>query len=354
MFQASWPFVMAACFLTGCGEPEEPAKTDAVRPVKILRVQPVSDLAPLSFPAMIHARQSSELAFNVAGKIAEMTVLEGAVVEEGDVIATLDAADFQSRREAAKAAFELAQTEFQRIENLVARGAVAAAELDRRRAEMQAARTELDLAESALGDTVLRAPFRGVVGKRIIGQFGNIQAKQAVVQFQALKPLDVVIDIPERLMITGRRGPDAVVDAVVRFSTFDGLELPVRLHEISTKADPVTQTFRAVWTLEDPGDAMVLPGMSATLVARQLTRAEGEKEIFLLPPLAVTGGDTADAHVWVLDESSGKVGKRTVKVGRLRDGGLEILDGLATGDPVVVAGVSQMVDGLKVRPMSNP
>lgn len=346
--------VLVAGFLAGCEKPEETQKADVVRPVKILRVEPVADRAPLSFPAMIHARQGSELAFNVAGRIAEMPMLEGAVVEEGGVIARLDAADFISRRDAAKAAYELARTEFERIEKLVGRGAVAAAELDRKSAELQTARTELELAENALADTVLRAPFRGVVGKRIIGQFGNIQAKEPVVQFQALKPLDVVIDIPERLMITGRRRRnDAEIRAVVRFPTMNSLELPVTLHELSTKADPVTQTFRVVWTLEDSGDVMVLPGMSATLVARSLEGGADEPDVFLLPPLAVTGsGD--ETHVWKFDETTGKVSRHGVRVGRLRDGGMEILDGLVTGDQVVVAGISQMVEGLSVRPMTTP
>ena len=101
---------------------------------------------------------------------------------------------------------------------------------------MQAARSDLDLSEKALADTVFSAPFRGVVSQRIVSQFANIEAKQPIVQFQALEPLNVVIDIPERLVIATRRNNGDGIKAVVRFPTMDNLELPVKFREISTKA----------------------------------------------------------------------------------------------------------------------
>jgi RND family efflux transporter MFP subunit len=338
---------------TSCGKPDETPKQEVARPVRVLRVEPLEDGSPLAFPAVIRARKSIDLAFNVSGRVAELPVIEGMVVEEGGLLASLDGPDFLSRRDAARAAFELAQAEFDRYEKLANRGAVAAAEIDRRRAELQAARSELDLAEKALADTVLRAPFRGVVSQRIVSQFSNIQAKQPIVQFQALQPLDVVIDIPERLVIATRRNNDEAINAVVRFPTMDDLELPVTLREVGTNADPVTQTFRVVWSLDDTGEMIILPGMSATLVARRQANSGNGNDVFVLPPLSVVGSDSEEPFVWVFDEDSGSVGKRIVSVGGLREGGIEILSGLKTGDQVVVAGVSQLADGMSVRPMSS-
>lgn len=282
-----------------------------------------------------------------------MPVIQGMIVEEGGLLASLDNPDFISRRDAARAAFDLAQVEFLRYEQLANRRAVAAVELDRKRAALQAARSDLDLAEKALADTVLRAPFRGVVSQRIVSQFANIEAKQPIVQFQALEPLNVVIDIPERLVIATRRNNGDGIKATVRFPTMDNLELPVKFREISTKADPVTQTFRVVWSLDDTGDTIVLPGMSATLVAQRQANTENGNEVFALPPLSVVGSDTDAPYVWLFDQATGSVGKRNVKVGSLREEGLEILSGLKTGDQVVVAGVSQLAADMKVRPMES-
>jgi RND family efflux transporter MFP subunit len=345
--------IAAGSFLgTSCEKPDKSPRHGSARPVKVLRVEPLQEGSPLAFPALIQARKSIELAFNVSGRVAEMPVIQGMVVEEGGLLASLESPDFISRRDAARAAFELAQAEFLRYEKLASSRAVATAEFDRKRAELQAARSDLDLAEKALADTVLRAPFRGVVSQRIVSQFANVQTKQPIVQFQALQPLDVVIDIPERLVIAARRSKDTEIKADVRFPTMDDLQLPVTLREVSTKADPVTQTFRAVWSLDDTGETIVLPGMSATLIAKRQPDSENGSDIFVLPPLSVIGSGAAEPYVWLMDENSGIVGKRAVRVGSLREQGIEILSGLKTGDQVVVAGVSQLADGMSVTPMS--
>ena len=338
---------------TSCGKPDETPEPEVARPVRVLRVEPLEDGSPLAFPAVIRPRKSIDLAFNVGGQVAELPAIEGMIVEEGGLLARLDDPDFLSRRDAARAAFQLARAEFDRYEKLAGRGAVATAELDRKRAALEAARSDLDLAEGALADTVLRAPFSGVVSQRIVSRFANVQAKQPIVQFQALQPLDVVIDIPERLVIATRRSDGDAIDAVVRFPTMDDLELPVTLREVGTNADPVTQTFRVVWSLDDTGEMIVLPGMSATLVAKRQANAGNGNDVFVVPPLSVVGSDSGEPYVWVFDEDSGGVGKRRVKVGGLREGGIEILSGLKTGDQVVVAGVSQLADGMSVRPMSS-
>lgn len=343
--------LLTVLFLTACGgkDPVEVAAT--ARPVKMITISAADNGAPVEFPAVIRARNSVELAFNVPGQVTELPVIEGERVAEGSLLAALDNTEYKARLQAAEAAMELAQTDFDRISELSRSGAVAIAEVDQKRAALQAASSELDLARKAFEDTVLKAPFQGVVSRRLIQRFTNVQAKQPVLVFQSLQPLDVIIDVPEPMVIRSVYDKNQPPPTRVRFDSLPGVTLPIEFREVSTEADPQTQTFKATFSLEDTGDITVLPGMSAVLVAERV--ATGGASVYLLPPLAVTIDPDGGRQVWVYDPATGEVSPRTVEIGRLRDDGLEVVSGLSEGDQVVVAGISQLTTGMKVRPQ-NP
>lgn len=340
--------ILAGIFLAGCGKKDETPAEASARPVKVLTLSNAEASAPLEFPALVRARNSVELAFNVPGQVTELTAIEGEPVEEGTLLASLDNTEYRARMEAAEAALELAQTEFDRFSDLSVSGAVAVAELDQKRAALQAAKSELELVRKNFEDTVLRAPFNGVVASRMVQRFANVQAKQPVLIFQSLLPLDIVIDVPEPLILrsTGERAYPP--RTVVTFDGLPGVELPVSFREVSTEADPQTQTFRVTFSLEETQGRTVLPGMSALLIAER--RAVEGGTVFLLPPLSLLTAPDGRRYVYVYDPETGTAQERDVEVGLLRDEGVEVLGGLAEGDQVIVAGVSQLSPGLKVRP----
>lgn len=338
-------------FLTACGRNDTVEQADAIQPVKIQTISPSAGEALLEFPAVIRARNSVEMAFNVPGQVTELPAIEGRPVEEGALLASLDNTEYRARLEAAEAALKLARTDFDRFNDLSKSGAVAIAELDQKRAALQAAKSELDLARKSFDDTVLRAPFAGVVSRRLVQRFTNVQAKQPVVVFQSLRPLDVIIDVPEPMVIRSAYSEGQPPKTLVTFDSLPGTEMPVRFRELSTEADPQTQTFRVAFSLEDTGGVAVLPGMSATLVAER--RKSAGRSVYLLPPLAVTENPDGGQFVWIFDPDTGMVSQRMVEVGRLQDGGIEITSGLSEGDQVVVAGISKLSPGMKVRPQER-
>lgn len=338
----------ASLLLSGCGKKETAVEEPAARPVKLITLSASDAGAPLEFPAVIRARNTVQLAFNVPGQVTDLPVIEGKPVEEGTLLASLDNTEYKARLDAAEATLELAQTEFTRFSELAESGAVAIAEFDQKRAALQAAKSELELARKAYEDTFLRAPFDGVVGSRLIQRFTNVQAKQPVLVFQSLIPLDVLIDVPEPMVLRSSPGRKNAPRTAVRFDSLPDLELPVTFREVNMEADPQTQTFRVTFSLEDTGGFTVLPGMSAILIAER--RATEGDAVYLLPPLSVMTDPDGARYVWLFDPEAGTVNKRDVQVGLLRDGGLEILGGLSAGDQVVVAGLSQLSPGLKVRP----
>jgi len=131
-------FLSVGLFLTGCGKEEAAPAEAPARPVKLKTLSASDAGAPLEFPAVVRARNSVELAFNVPGQVTELTAIEGEPVTEGSLLASLDNTEYRARLDAAQAALELAETEFKRFSELSESGAVAIAELDQKRADHNA------------------------------------------------------------------------------------------------------------------------------------------------------------------------------------------------------------------------
>ena len=342
-----------ALLVVSCG-PEgqfEKVAQQEPRPVKMLVVQPMGSLPPLNFPAVIRSAESAELAFNVSGALTELPVVEGRLVPRGTLLARLDDRDVRIRLEADKAAYELALANYERARRLAEAQIIAAAELDQLRSAHESAKAALAMTRKTLEDTVLHAPFDGVVSIRYVNNFQNIQAKQPVVLFQSPDRLEVVVEVPEPLVLRRSRTEERPDEALVRFDAQPDVAVPARFKEVSTEANPRTQTFQAVFSMDRPDDLLVLPGVTATLSVER--GAPSEMSIFVLPPMALITDASGQSMVWVYDAQTGQARQRKVTVGAPRADGIEVVTGLEPGERVIVSGLSHLREGLNVRPL-NP
>jgi RND family efflux transporter MFP subunit len=126
----------------------------------------------------------------------------------------------------------------------------------------------------------------------------------------------------------------------------------VTIREIAKEADPTTQTFRVRAAMEAPKNVQILPGMTATVTVT-FHRASILGNQLLVPVSAVmTPAGGQGPVVWVIGPDQ-KVSPRLVKVGAVTGGRIEIVEGLQPGDRIVVAGVTQLRDGQKVRDLGD-
>lgn len=344
--------IFGGSLLSGCGiQQDNISPEDTVRPVRMLQVA-AADTESLRFATVIRSSRSVDLAFSVSGQLMALNVLDGSLVSEGQLLGQLDARDFELRLESAKAAFDLAEADFRRFEQLAQSGAVSAATLDQARAKFLTAKATLEEADKFLQDTNLVAPFSGVVAQRFVEQFANLQAKQPVLRLQAREPLEAVINVSEALILRSRvqEARPREIMASVQFDALPGVSIPAVFKELRPEADPGSQTFQVVFELQVPATVLVLPGMNATLTGLALRHREGNVPV-IVPPLTVVSAPDGKNAVWVFNEADGTVQQRFVEVGTLQSGGLEILTGLQPGEWVVTAGLSQMRNGMKVRPL---
>jgi len=340
-------FLLPAC--KGGEESKAEEKPEVIRPVKVRQVKDVQTLSSFSLPGLVRASRRAILSFKVSGPLVYLPVKEGDFVRKGQVIAQIDKRDFQTAVEAAYARCRQAEEQFRRYKELYAKKQVSKADFDRYRAARDVAKAQLENAINALKDTTLRAPFSGVIAKRFVEPYQKVKAKEPIVFLQDISKIEIVVNVPELIMAAIKEGGQRTI--VAKFEAIPGKEFPLSLKEYSTQADPATQTYEVVFLMEQPKEANILPGMTATVVATSQLPPPEEKPSIIVPAWAVLGAPGGKSYVWVYDPEAGVVHKREVQVGPLKgSGSIKITDGLKPGELIVVAGCTKLKEGMKVRP----
>jgi len=303
----------------------------------------------LAIPGTVQAARRSELAFRFSGLLVELPVVAGQRVAAGDVLARLDPRDFEARVLLEQARLNLARADFDRSSRLIRSSAspVSEAEVDRRRSQFEIAEVRTAQARKNLADTTLRAPFGGVVAVRLVDNHTQVGANQAILQLETPDKLEVVIDVPERVVSRVRSAPRERPVGEVQFAVFPERRFPVTVAEIATRADPTSQTFRVTLAMERPADINVLPGMTATVFGRADIVAD---ESLRIPVAAILRTESGQDAVWVVDPATHRIGQRAVQLREDGSGTAVVLDGLQAGERIVAAGVAQLSAGIEVRP----
>ena len=334
----------------GCRE-EPPPPEPVVRPIKMLAIGG-DEGGTREYPGRIRAAQQADMGFEVAGRIIEFVFREGTRVEEDGVLARLDPRDYQNDLEQSQARERQASTYLDRIRLAFKTRAVSEQDLTNAEAQLEVAQAEVKIKRKALADTQLRAPFDGIMSRKLVQDYANVQAKEPVLVFEDDSLLEIKVAVPER-DLAGRRPTDQSSDVMterikpeVVVSAIPGKRFPARVKELATTADPTTRTFEATFRFDQPGDVVVLPGMTAKVSIRM--DAMGESE-FLIPAQAAVADAQGQASVWVFDEETSTVQPRPVELGHLTGNDVLVTSGLSFGDVVAISGVSQLRPGMQVR-----
>ncbi len=174
-----------------------------MRPIPTAVAQPVADARTHLFPGEVRANRRVELAFSVAGLLNKLSAQEGRTIKKGQVIATLDQRDFQFAYDAAKAKCSLAKHDLDRFSSLWKQNVVSMADYENAKTKYDVAQAEMLVKKKALADTVLYAPFNGVVVSRHVEDHEHILAKQSILSFQDISTIDVLIQVPECMIAQG-------------------------------------------------------------------------------------------------------------------------------------------------------
>ncbi len=384
------------------------------RPAKVAQVTITDAIVTRTYPATVLPSREIELSFKVSGQVIDLPVRAATGVTQGQIIAQIDTRDFEnqiaqllSQRDqsvaqldalragarveeiaalmaavqSAEAQVDQTRDALERAERLLERGVSTRAQVEGAQAEFRVAEAnlraqqeqlnigqvggrpedisaaeaairgidaQLKVARDSLSDATLKAPFDGIIARRDIENFSNVQPGQSIVLLQGLDVVHLAFDIPSPdVTKLTRNGADKISNRAV-FDALPGLEFEAELVEFSVQADSATQTYRGRVAVTVPEGSVILPGM----VANVISSTEGAAAQVMVPLSAIASAPDGAPLVWVVGEN-GVVSEQPVTLGEARGSQVVVTTGLSEGDTVVAAGVSDIADGMTIRPIAQ-
>lgn len=382
-------FVLAAV-ATGCGRGETASAAAAeAAPINVETAvaveQPITRFIRAS--GTLTAQDAAEVAAEIAGRVVATPVERGMPVRMGAELIRIAAVEVEAQAAeadanvaqiqarlgqpegpnlevdrvpevaSAKATHDLAEADFARTRMLFDKQLIAQSEFDLRRAQVEttrrqyetarngalqqhqalaAARARATLARKALTDTVVRAPFDGVVAERVVSVGDYVTRGTKVATVLRINPLRVELTVPAQHMAAVEAGRTVTftIDAYPG-RTFEG---QVRYVSPGVRADSRALVVEAIV----PNRANTLkPGLFATALIEEAAKSPG-----VLVPSAAVRTIAATSRVFVL--AGDHVEERIVALGQAVGELVEITTGVKAGDVIATSGVNQLVDGTKV------
>ncbi len=311
-------------------------------------------------------RRQATLSAKILGKLTEVNFEEGQRVKAGAVVARLDDSNYSAalrqaieQEHAAQQAYEDAAPIWTRYQRLKAEGAISADAVENQRIAYDTARTAYDVAKAAVtfaqaneNDTVVRAPFDGIVTVKV-AQVGEVVAPSAagggstrtgIVTIVDMDSLEGLIDVSENYIDR----VDVGGDAVIHLDAYPDWDIPGSVIAIIPTADQSKGTVQVRVAIKSK-DPRILPEMAArvTFMTAPVKGVANAAARVTVPPAAVLGtGKTGS--VFVIGED-GKVEKREVALGLKTSQSITILSGISAGDRMAGDNLDKLHDGDRVK-----
>ena len=348
--------------------------------VALARAAPTGGAATvLNASGYVEPRRKATVSSKITGKVTEVLVDEGMVVEEGQILAQLDDSDARRRYDAIRAERDVARAAIQELEVNLAdaertlrrtnelrdQGVAsvqdldsATAAVDALRAKLQVARSSLDAAGAQLAvsaqdleNYTIRAPFAGIAVSKDAqpGEMvspvsaGGGFTRTGISTIVDMESLEIEVDVNESHIakVTPGQPADAVLDAYPEW------HIPATVRTVIPTADRQKATVKVRLTF-DTLDPRILPDMGVKVAFRETVEEEptATPAQSMVPQIAVRndGGQTV---VFVVEDEI--VDRRAVSVGRSIGTDIEIMAGVTPGDRVVVSESEGLSDGQKVK-----
>jgi HlyD family secretion protein len=325
--------------------------------------------ASLDASGYVLARRKATLSAKILGKIAELNFEEGMKVKAGDIVARLDDSDYRAALRQAQAQAQMAKTTmdntapiYTRYQAARAQGAISADAVENQRLAYDNARTAygaaqatVAMAENNLNNTLVRAPFSGVVTVRV-AQVGEVVAPSAsgggdtrtgVLTIVDMDSLEVQVDVSENYIERVQVGGEAVI----HLDAFPDWDIPGSVIAIIPTADQSKGTV-AVRVKIKSKDARILPNMAARVgfmtAPEKISGAAAVARVSVPPGAVLAGQDGKTGSVFLIG-ADGKIEKRDVALGLKTAQAITILSGISAGDRLASDNLDKLQDGGRVK-----
>ena len=334
-----------------------PALERPTRPPLLVRaISPrVADLeVSLHYTAdILPIERTDILPTEVSGRLQSVLVDKGDRVNKGELLATIDRSELEDHvRQAeanlrdAQARYENARISWQRYAELFERGFVARQERDNAEMELSVAEARLEnsraalaVANTRLGYMEIRAPFPGYVARRYLDPGAQVRSDgEPILTLMRFAPVKVNVPVLERDV----RWIELGLPARLEVDAYPGEVFVGKVVRFAPALDLVTRTLEAEVNIPNP-ELRLKPGM----YGRVSLIAEVHQDALLLPRQAVIPGGNGEYWVYVVQQ--GRATRTPVEVGYEQGDEVEVTEGVALTDRVIVAGADKVEEGSPVE-----
>jgi membrane fusion protein (multidrug efflux system) len=332
---------VAALFFAACsnshttGTNKETDNAVAVR-TETLAATPMSDEIVLS--GNVEGGTTVKLGFMVPGKINLITKQEGQFVAKGQLLSSLDPANYALNKQLADVELDEIQDEHARLKVLHERRSLSENDFSKIGFSLQKAQVQQKLEARNLGDTKLYAPIAGVLLDKQAEAGEIVSAGSPLFVISDISRIKVLAFVPEAELSGLHIGQIAQVKIAALGKTFKG-----KIAGVGAVADAASRAFTVKIEVDNPG-FLIRPGM----IAEAKVRAGSPKEGIQLPMECVINDLGNQSSVYVTDQAGLKAFKRKVSLGSMFANKIEILSGLSVGETVVTAGQTKLSDGSSI------
>ena len=367
--------LLISASLTGCRKPEAATPVHAAGPAPVtaavVTVAAEPFRATVTVTGTLISRARVEVKAEVIGRVTRFDKEEGAHVEAGEPVAWVNDENYQlSLRQAetgvkvAEAALERAmlveshsRSELDRAENLLKSGGItdkdlktaqlagrdAAAQVTIAKAQIEQARASLDLAQKHIRDTVIRSPISCEIQRKSINAGAYVEAPTAVMTVVDNNRLELECAVASADLAplrSGQRVPFTV-------NSYPGVTFEGRVIEINPAVDEATRSARVRIQVDN-----AVHKLKAGMFAQGEILTGVDAAAIVVSSNAVYRDDRSAKSAYVFVILDGKAARRDVRIGRERDSKLEIVEGLAPGDRLVVDQSIEIAEGVPIQPRS--
>ena len=325
--------------LAGCTDapPEIRAEATATAIPVVTRAAHVEEMGiEIEAVGTTQANESVEVTSKASNTVTAIRFQEGEEVERGTVLVEMDAAQARAALAEAQASLARSRSQYERSRDLQARQVLSMADLELVQASLKADEARVAAAEARLADTVIRASFKGRTGFRRVSVGSFVSPGTVITTLDDTSVIKLDFTVPETSLFVLRRGLPVTASA----AGLPGRAFSGTVTNMDSRVDPVTRSV-TVRAEIDNADGVLREGMFMTV------SLQGELTPTLLVPEEALVPERGHAYVFVVRDNI--VERREVRTGKRRPGYVEIVEGLAEHERVVVDGTQNVRDGNAVQ-----
>lgn len=304
-------------------------------------VKPSPFAQQITVAGSISANEEVELKSESSGKLIEIDFKEGDFVKQGQLLAKVNDSELQAKLQKLVLDEKLASDDETRKKRLLEINALSQQEYDIALNKLEGIRADIKLTKAQIEKAEVRAPFSGKIGLRNVSLGAFISASSTIANLIQTDPVKIDFSIPERYTGLIKTGKTLICNLTNNPNPFEA-----KIYAVEPSIDFQTRSMK-VRAMAPNKEGILIPGsyVKVNLVFDEIPDA------LLIPPQAISP-ELAGQKVYLV--KNGKATESMVSLGVRSGNYVEIVDGIAVGDTLIITGLIQLKKGMPVKPKIVP